>query len=564
MLSPTRWLISHTRRYFWLPLIILIAALINNFAYSYLAVIVGNGFDLITQPNWTTTALTHLGLLGLLAATTQATTALLRNGANELLASRLERDIRDELYQNLLAKSQTFHSQQRLGDLMARATNDVRAINQMFSPGLMTILDATMGAIAPFTLIFLLDYRLLPVPILFFIGFLFTLRDYARQLGPVSIAMRHEFGLLNAGLNEALTGIEVVKSNVQEESEKNKFKQTAAHFRDYFIQEGYIQARYLPLLIFSLGFAFAFAHSIYLWQINIITLGQAVAFLGLFRAFRFPIFVSIFAFTRVQLGLASAQRILEIMTDNTRLDAVPNGLTQPIHGQLTFDHVSFGYDDRPTLHDISFTIPAGATVAIVGQTGSGKTTLTQLINRLYDPTHGRILLDNHDLRHWQLHHLRAHIATIEQDITLFSRSIADNIAFGRPSATRADIEAAAQAAQAHHFITNFPHGYDTIIGERGVTLSGGQRQRLAIARALLTRPRILILDDSTSAIDSATEDKIQQAIRHISRQQTTFLITHRLSQIRWADHILVLDNGHLLDQGTHDHLITHCPLYQQI
>jgi ATP-binding cassette, subfamily B, bacterial len=234
-------------------------------------------------------------------------------------------------------------------------------------------------------------------------------------------------------------------------------------------------------------------------------------------------------------------------------------------GEVRFENVSFGYDPhKPILQNISFTVHPGETVAIVGQTGSGKTSLTRLINRIFDADSGRVLIDGIDVRDWNLESLRSQTSTIEQDIFLFSRSIAENIAFGVANADPAAIERAACEAQAHDFIMSFADGYETEVGERGVTLSGGQRQRIAIARAFLTNPRILILDDSASAIDSATEDRIQQAMRRISQQRTTFLITHRLSQIRWADRILVLQGGKLVDQGKHEELLARSDDYRRI
>jgi ATP-binding cassette subfamily B protein len=218
----------------------------------------------------------------------------------------------------------------------------------------------------------------------------------------------------------------------------------------------------------------------------------------------------------------------------------------------------------PVLKDISFTAQPGETIAIVGTTGSGKTTLTRLINRIFDTTAGRVLVDGVDVRDWNLEALRSQISTIEQDVFLFSTTLAENIAFGCPEADQEAIVHAAVEAQAAEFIERFPDGYQTEVGERGVTLSGGQRQRIAIARAFLTNPRILILDDSTSAIDSETEDRIQRAMRRISRQRTTFLITHRLSQIRWADRILVLRRGELVDQGTHEELMERSADYRRI
>jgi ATP-binding cassette, subfamily B, bacterial len=216
------------------------------------------------------------------------------------------------------------------------------------------------------------------------------------------------------------------------------------------------------------------------------------------------------------------------------------------------------------LEDVSFRVQPGETVAIVGQTGSGKSTLTQLINRTYDATGGRILVDSVDVREWSLDSLRSQISKIEQDVFLFSRTIGENIAFGAPNATREQIEQAAREAQAHDFILAFKDGYETVVGERGVTLSGGQRQRIALARAFLSNPRILILDDSTSAIDSATEDEIQKAIGRAQQGRTTLLITHRLSQIRWADHIIVLDKGKVIASGNHNDLLQTSRVYRRI
>lgn len=580
--GPVRWIASHLAQYPWLPAAALAAAVINNFAASYIQLLIGRGFDLLNAPGWTTRSLGLLALTVFLSAATQGLSGLGRNASFEFMAQRVERDGRDELYASLLGKSQTFHNRQRIGDIMARATNDVRTLNVMFSPGLMLITDSLVGLLAPVVLIYRLNPQLLLVPFLFIILFVITIRGYSRRLAPVSEGLRDSFGVMNAGLAEAVSGIEVVKGNAQEAQEGDKFITNASIYRDYAVQEGEIQARYLPMLVFSVCWGLAFLHAMLLWNGGQLTLGEVVSYVGLFGFLRFPTFVSVFSFQLAQLGIASARRILELINTRTDLDANESGVARPIEGMVEFRHVRFGYGagdqgsageeatealapaPQHVLKDITFSIKPGETVAIVGQTGSGKSTLTRLINRIFDADSGQVLVDGIDVRDWNLESLRSQISTIEQDVFLFSRTVAENIAFGVPDATREDIERAAREAQAHDFIMSFDHGYETEVGERGVALSGGQRQRIAIARAFLTNPRILILDDSTSAIDSATEDRIQQAMYRISQKRTTFLITHRLSQIRWADRILVLKAGEIVDQGTHEELLEQSADYRRI
>ena len=562
--GPVRWIASHVMRYPLFPLTTILAAILNNGFYSFIQIFVGRAFDLITTPGWQTASLLALAASVMGSAIGQGLTGLVRNFSTEFAAQRVERDARDELYASLLGKSQTFHGRQRIGDIMARATNDVRMLNLMFSPGLMLIVDSLMAIVVPIVMIGQLQFELLLVPSIFIVLLAVTVADYNRRLKPVSIARRDQFGTMNAGLAEAIAGIEVVKANVQERYEWDKFTQNARLFRDYFVKQGEIQARYWPMLMFSLAWAGGFLHALLLWRGGAISLGEVVAFMGLLGTLRFPTFISIFSFDLVQLGIASSRRILDLINTETELDENPAGVAQPIRGEVVFENVSFGYDGTPVLKDITFAARPGETIAIVGQTGSGKTTFTQLINRIFDVDSGRVLIDGLDVRDWSLESLRSQISTIEQDVFLFSRTLAENIAFGCADASQEAIELAAHEAQAHEFVASFSDGYNTEVGERGVTLSGGQRQRIAIARAFLTDPRILILDDSTSAIDSATEDQIQRAMRRISRQRTTFLITHRLSQIRWADRILVLRRGELVDQGTHEELMGRCVDYRRI
>ncbi len=567
--GPVRWLWSHLRRYPLLIASFIITATLTNVLFAAVPRITGLAFDEILQTNPSRARLTTIAL-GLLAIViVRGVIDLVNAFSIETLGQRLERDSRDELYINLLGKSQTFHNRQRVGDIMARAANDVRQLNPMMNPGVALIFESMTAIVSPLVFIAFLRVELLLAPVLWAVAYYFALRLYMRQLNPVSTAQRRQFGEMNAGLNETISGIEVVKSTVQEAQEKRNFVQNASRFRDHFVEQGKVQARYLPLLLLGFALTGAFVHGLILFQRDALTVGEFVAYMGLMGILRFPAFISIFTFSLVQLGLAGSERILSLMQEESELDENVSGHAATMRGEVEFENVTFYFnpetDESPVLRNLSFRAAPGQSVAIVGQTGSGKSTLTKLINRTYDVTEGRILVDGVDVREWNLESLRSQISTIEQDIFLFSRKVSENIGFGLgPDADRSQIEEAAKAAQADEFIRHFSDGYDTVIGERGVTLSGGQRQRLAIARALLTDPRILILDDSTSAIDSATEDRIQRAIDAVMEGRTSFLITHRLSQIRRADTILVLHGGEVVDQGSHGELMERCGLYQRI
>jgi ATP-binding cassette subfamily B protein len=344
--------------------------------------------------------------------------------------------------------------------------------------------------------------------------------------------------------------------------------------RDAFVQQGDLEGRYVAMLLLGSAYAFGLLHALLLFRSGALNVGGVVAYFSLLRLLEFPTFVSTFAYSQISLGISSARRILELINRETNLDQNVQGYADVMRGEVEFRNVSFSYDlsslngknasRDDVLQDISFTVKPGQTVAIVGQTGAGKTSLVKLINRTYDATQGQVLVDGVDVRDWNLAALRSQISMIEQDIFLFSRAVSDNIAFGKPDATQRQIEMAAEFAQADDFIQTFDKRYATVVGERGVTLSGGQRQRLALARAFLTDPYILILDDSTSAIDSATEDKIQRAISNAARGRTTFIITHRLSQIRWADLIIVLRKGKIAAMGTHEELMKMSEAYSRI
>ncbi len=559
------WIASHAKRHAWLLGTMLLGALGNAALAALVPVLIGKAFNaVLAHPPQTKT----LATIALLIAGSQIVRSALQWGRNfsaEVMAQRLERDIRDELYIALLGKSMTFHNLQPVGDTMARATNDVREVNLMFSPGINLVVGSAAFLLMPVLYAPRYHPALIATPLAFLVGYAILLRQYLHELSPISDRVRAAFGQMNTRLAEALDGIETVKGAAQESGELGRFVSHAKAFHDAFVRQGDVEARFLPLLLMGVANAAGLGHALWLYRQGALSVGDVVAYFGLLQLFRFPTFVSLFAYSQVALGLASARRILELINRETPLDQNLAGYAAPMRGAVTFEDVAFAYEEgKPVLEDISFAVEAGMRVAVVGQTGAGKTTLVKLINRTYDVTRGRVLVDGVDVREWNLEALRQQISIIEQDIFLFSRTVAENIAFGKPDATREEIIAAAKLAQAHEFIMAFKDGYDTVLGERGVNLSGGQRQRLALARAFLTDPRILILDDATSAIDSETEDKIQQAIFAASRGRTTFLITHRLSQIRWADLIIVLRRGRIAAIGTHEELLARSEIYRRI
>ncbi|MEO3858068.1 ABC transporter ATP-binding protein [Acrocarpospora sp. B8E8] len=565
--GPVRWLWSHLRRHPMHLVGFLGGSLVMVVLNAAVPQLTGVAFDAVLGERGEPSS-----ALGLIALTLLAIVAvrglfdLIARLSSEVLAKRLERDARDELYVSLLGKSQTFHNRQRVGDLMARAANDIRQLSIMVTPGADLIVDSGLNGLVPFFFIGLIDPRLLLVPGVFAVAFAISLWHYMRQLNPVATRMREQFGDLNAELSQAVRGIEVIKVTAQEGQERWRFRSQARLYRDSFVRNGLVQARYLPTLLFAFAMAGALWHALSLQGSGAITIGEVVAFMGLMGMLGFPTQMSIFTFSLLQIGIVSARRILSIVNSETELEQRADGHAAPISGEIVFEDVTFGHEEgEPVLRGVTFTVRPGETVAIVGETGSGKSTLTKLVPRIYDVTSGRILVDGVDVRDWDLDSLRSQISTIEQDIVLFSRSVAENIAFSQGQrADRESVVRAAEDAQAAEFVAELDDGYDTVIGERGVTLSGGQRQRLAIARALLTDPAILVLDDSTSAIDSATEDKIQQAIGRVLDGRTTLMITHRLSQIRWADKVLLLRRGELVDYGTHDELLTRSRLYRRI
>ncbi len=560
-----RWVLSHVLRHKIFIVTLFIGAIGNAAGAAFMSVYIGQAFNAVTAKpiQYDLIGLAALGIV--VSQVVRGILQLGRNFSSEVIGQRLERDTRHELYASLIGKSMTFHDQQSVGDVMARATNDVREVNLMMNPGVNLVIGSFMFLVMPLVIAPTMQPTLIVVPLIFAIGYFLLLQRFLGQLRPATEMVRRQFGGMNAVLAEAIEGIETVKGAAQETQAIEKFETGARAYRDAYVAQGRIEARFLPFLWLAIISAAGLAHSLILYRLGLLNIGQVITYNGLLQLFGFPTFQTSFAYPQIASGLSSARRILELINARSDLDENQTGYAGEMKGEIEFEHVTFKYhSETPVLDDVTFSIKPGQTIALVGQTGSGKTSIIKLLNRIYEATEGRVTIDGIDVRDWQMAALRRQISIIEQDLFLFSRTVAENIKFGCPEATQAQVEAAARSAQAHDFILKFSDGYNTIVGERGVTLSGGQRQRIALARALLTDPKILILDDATSAIDSATEDQIQQAIYNAARGRTTLLITHRLSQIRWADLIIVMRGGKVAAIGTHDELMAKSGAYRRI
>lgn len=365
-------------------------------------------------------------------------------------------------------------------------------------------------------------------------------------------------------------GIRVVKAFVRDDYENTRFNRTNTDYTDMAVKATRLVSLNMPVMMIILNVSLV----ILLWfgagltWNGSIQIGDLIAFINYVTQVLSAIMMIGMIMMNISRAKVSADRVREVLDTDSDL-VVPKGAESHVitRGEVKFDHVSFGYSDQTretVLKDITFLAGAGQTVAVLGATGSGKSTLVNLIPRLYDVTGGRVLIDGKDIRHMSLEHLRTQMGVVLQQTILFSGTIRDNIRYGKPNATQEEVEKAAKAACAHEFITSMPDGYDTILGQRGVNLSGGQKQRISIARALLVRPSILILDDSTSAVDLGTESRIQKAIKELMEESTSFLIAQRISSVLEADKILVLDDGKIVAEGTHQELIVHSEVYQEI
>jgi ATP-binding cassette subfamily B protein len=478
-------------------------------------------------------------------------------------------DLRNDLYAKIQRLSFSYHDKNQTGQLMIRATDDIEKVRLFIGQGLLQLVGAVVLLTGTLILLFTTNAQMAVVTLWILPVALILFMVFGTLSQPLFGKVQQKLSALNTILQENLAGIKVVKAFTREKSEEVKFTAAA----DKLMQQQIVIARLftflfpLIFLIANLGQATTLYAGGRLIIQGTLTLGEWQEFSLYLIYLFFPVAQFGFIITQFGQAAASASRIFEILDAKSDVTDKPGAAALPqVQGHVQFENVTFRYfgSGEPVLKNVSFETRPGETVALLGATGSGKTTIINLLPRFYDPTEGRITIDGHDLRDLALESLRAQIGIVLQETTLFSGTIRDNIAFGKPDASQAEVEAAARAAAAHDFILSFPDGYTTPVGERGTTLSGGQKQRIAIARALLLDPRILILDDSTSSVDLATEAQIQTALDKLMKGRTSFVIAQRISTVMNADQILVLDKGEVVARGKHATLMEDSPIYAEI
>ena len=513
--------------------------------------------------------LTVLAIVIVAAALVRLVLSVLRRLVAGRLSLAVEVDLRAALYEHLQRLELGFFDHQQTGQLMSRATVDLQAVRYFLGYGLVFIgqagLTILLAAVAMFAIKpGLAAISLAPVP------FVILVADrYGRRSKPALQEVQQRLGELTADAEENVSGVRVVKAFAREDRQRERFRVSATRVFDQSVFATRLEARYTPMISFlpNLGLAAILlfgGREVIDGSLNI---GDFTAFYAYLLMLITPMQTLGYMLSATQRAVASGARIFELLDRDPRITAPADapdlprgdGRVELVHAGLTFEGAT-----HPALRDASLVVEAGTTVALVGATGSGKTTLASLLPRLYDTTTGSVRIDGADVTSVRLESLRGAIATVNDDPFLFSTSVHDNIAYARQDASREAVVQAARRAQADEFIDELPAGYDTLVGERGLTLSGGQRQRIAIARALLADPRILILDDATSSVDPSTEQQINRALAEVMAGRTTFVIAHRLSTIALADEIVVLDKGRITDTGTHAQLLERSPLYQEI
>jgi ABC-type multidrug transport system fused ATPase/permease subunit len=484
------------------------------------------------------------------------------------LSLAVEYDLRNAMYRHLQRLSFGFFDRHQTGQLMSRATVDLQAVRFFLGYGLVFFSQNVVTVVIVVGALLAIDWQLALIALAISPVMMFTAYRYSRVSHPVLKDVQQRVADVTTHAEENIVGVRVVKAFAQEEREVARFRRLARRVFDQAIAAARIQARYVPLLqtLPSLAQAAVLLVGGYGVIHGSISLGSFFAVNGYLLLLVVPLRSAGMWVGQYQRAMASGERIFEVL-DVERDIVEPPGASvlPPGPGHIRFEAVEFAYEpDRPVLRGIDLDIPAGSTVALIGPTGCGKTTLTALIPRFYDVTAGRVTVDGADVRDVTLASLRGDVGIVSQDTFLFSTTVAENIAYGTPDATPEQIVTAARQAQAHDFICDLPDGYETRVGERGLTLSGGQRQRIAIARALLMNPRILILDDATASVDATTEARIKLALREVMKGRTTLIIAHRLSTISLAGHVVVLDGGRIVAQGSHAELTESSPVYREI
>lgn len=491
------------------------------------------------------------GMTGLLGYMQRYISAFVNQGASF--------SIRNDLYNSLLEQSYSFYDQQRTGQLMSRATSDISQLNRFYSISFNTIISTLLTAILVLYNVLSINTSLTVIYLVLVPIAMYTAYIYAKKIRPIWAQRRQQFGDITSVLQENLMGLRVVRGFAMESYEESKLSEVCGTYLDSGITSGSVMGSYghMGTFITSIGTILIFWYGGIQVMNGLMTIGSLVTFYLFVQSLQRPIRTFSFMTSSIQRAMTAADRIFDVIDAevdvSNKEDAIELG---DVKGKITFEDVGFSYDGQNlVLKNINIEALPGQTIAILGGTGSGKSTIINLIPRFYDVTQGKITIDGMDLRDVTIKSLRRHIGIVRQDPFIFSTTLRENIAFGMEDAKLEDIKIAAKRANIADFIESQPNGYDTTVGERGVTVSGGQKQRLAIARALLKNPKILILDDSTSSVDTGTEFEIQRALKELFEDRTAIIITQRLSSVKDADYIIVLEDGEIVEEGHHEELM---------